>query len=457
MLRDIFFTRAATPPCGGARRGIIRSPAIHSLSTATVGIAVLKYNTAVSTVAIPSVVKQDATVISLVGFAHGTSHFFHLMLPPLFPWFMREYSLSYTQVGALMTVFFIVSGTGQALAGFLVDRWGAHRVLCLGIGLLASSGFLLAASPRVWGLYLAAFVAGMGNSVFHPADFSLLNHRVSHARLGHAFSAHGLSGNLGWVAGPLIMTTTATAAGWRTAGLVAGLIGCTSLTTLVWRRRDLSDALDDQTGEHGSRKRKSAVSLFGLLQLRLTWFAFGFFFFSTLVLGALENFAPSLLRDLYGLSLAAATSGLTFYLVGGAAGLLVGGFLVSGGAGQEKLVGLSFFASAVLALILALAVAPSWSVIGVMAVMGFGVGIASPSRDMLVRKSTVASVGKGAFGRIYGLVYSGADVGLATAPLIFGMLMDAGKPKLVFAGISIALAIAIVAAQAIAVEAGLSN
>ena len=145
-----------------------------------------------STVAIPSAVKQDATVISLVGFAHGTSHFFHLMLPPLFPWFMREYSLSYTQVGALMTVFFIVSGTGQALAGVLVDRWGAHRVLCLGISLLAASGFLVAAAPGVWGLFVAAFVAGLGNSVFHPADFSLLNHRVSQERLGHAFSVHGL-------------------------------------------------------------------------------------------------------------------------------------------------------------------------------------------------------------------------------------------------------------------------
>jgi FSR family fosmidomycin resistance protein-like MFS transporter len=407
----------------------------------------------VSTVAIPSVVKQDATIISLVSFAHGTSHFFHLMLPPLFPWFMREYSMSYTQVGALMTVFFIISGTGQALAGFLVDRWGAHRVLCLGISLLATSGFLVAAAPGVWGLYVAAFVAGLGNSVFHPADFSLLNYRVTQARLGHAFSAHGLSGNLGWAAGPLIMTTTATAAGWRTAGLVAALIGCISLTTLLWRRRDLSSALDDQTHEHGNPKRTGHVSLFGLLRLRLTWFAFGFFFFSTLVLGALENFAPSLLRDLYRLSLTAATSGLTFYLVGGAAGLVVGGFLVSSDAGQERLVGLCFLGAAALALLLALAIVPSWSVIGVMAAMGFGVGIASPSRDMLVRKSTVARLGKSAFGRIYGLVYSGADVGLATAPLIFGMLMDAGKPRFVFAGISIALATAIVAAQAIAADA----
>jgi MFS family permease len=408
----------------------------------------------VSTVAIPSVVKQDAAVISLVGFAHGTSHFFHLMLPPLFPWFMREYSLSYTQVGALMTVFFAVSGTGQALAGVLVDRLGAHRVLCLGVSLLAASGFLVAATPAVWGLYLAAFVAGLGNSVFHPADFSLLNHRVSQARLGHAFSAHGLSGNLGWVAGPLIMTATATAAGWRIAGLAAAVLGCSSVATLWWRRRDLSDDLGDHTHEHADHhKKRGGVTWFGLLKLRLTWVAFSFFFFSTLVLGALENFAPSLLRDLYGLSLAAATSGLTSYLVGGAAGLVVGGFLVSSEKGQEKVVGLCFLGSAVLALFLALAVAPRWSVIGLMAVMGFGVGIASPSRDMLVRKSTVAGLGKGALGRIYGLVYSGADVGLATAPLIFGMLMDARKPQFVFVGLSIALVIAIVAAQAIAAEA----
>jgi MFS transporter, FSR family, fosmidomycin resistance protein len=410
---------------------------------------VFAYNNCVSTIALPNAARRDATIILLVAFAHGTSHFFHLMLPPLFPWFMREYSLSYTQVGALMTVFFAVSGTGQALAGFLVDRWGAHRVLCLGISLLASSGFLIAAAPGVWGLYLAAFAAGLGNSVFHPADFSLLNHRVSQPRLGHAFSAHGLAGNLGWASGPLIMTATATAAGWRTAGLVAALIGCTSLAMVVWRRRDLAIELEDEAHET-PREKKSEGSLSRLLQMRLTWVAFGFFFFSTLVLGAVENFGPSLLRDLYGLSLAAATSGLTSYLVGGAAGLVVGGFLVSSGKVQETVVGLCFLGSAALALLLALVVAPGWSVIGIMAAMGFGVGVAGPSRDMLVRKSTVASLGKGAFGRIYGLVYSGADVGLATAPLIFGMLMDASKQRFVFAGVSIALAISIVAAQAIA-------
>jgi MFS family permease len=398
--------------------------------------------------------RRDATVISLVGLAHGTSHFFHLMLPPLFPWIMSEYSLSYTQIGALMSVFYAVSGIGQACAGFLVDRWGAHRVLCLGVGLLTCSGLLVALSPALWGLYFAAFVAGLGNSVFHPADFALLNHRVSQARLGHAFSVHGLSGNLGWALGPMLMTTTATAFDWRTGGLAAALVGGTSLSALWWNRTELSDALDQEMPKqraHLDKRRR--VGLAELVRLRLTWFAFSFFFFATVGFGALQNFAPSLLRDLYGFSLAAGTSALTAYLAGSAAGLATGGFLASAAKGQERLVAFAFLSSAALALLLAFTVVPAWTVIAIMAVMGFGVGIAGPSRDMLVRKSTAARLGTGAFGRIYGLVYSGLDVGLAASPLIFGLLMDAGRKRLVFAGIAVSLVMAIFAAQAIAGEA----
>jgi len=369
------------------------------------------------------------------------------MLPPLFPWFIQEYSVSYTAVGGLMTVFFVTSGTGQALAGFLVDRWGSHRVLCLGVSLLACSGLLVAVTPAFWGLYLAAFVAGLGNSVFHPADFSLLNHRVSQPRLGHAFSVHGLSGNLGWTFAPLAMTAAARAFGWRAAGLLAAMTGATSLATLWWKREELAhQASDPET------PRKKTTGIADLLRLRLTWVSFTFFFFYTLGFGALQNFAPSLLRDLYGLSLTMATSALTAFLVGGAAGLATGGFFAGAEKGQEKLVGLSFLGSAGIALILASVLVPGWAVIGIMVLMGFGIGIAGPSRDMLVRKSTVSRLGTGAFGRIYGLVYSGADVGLATAPLLFGMIMDAGKTHLVFVGIAISLVLAIIAAQGIAWE-----
>src|SRR5258708_36085870 len=96
--------------------------------------------------ATPSSLRHDATVISLVGFAHGTSHFFHFVLPTLFPWLMRDFGLTFTQVGATMTVFFVVSGVGQALAGFVVDRFGALRVLCGGVGLLALAALGISAA-----------------------------------------------------------------------------------------------------------------------------------------------------------------------------------------------------------------------------------------------------------------------------------------------------------------------
>src|SRR5689334_8024693 len=117
--------------------------------------------------------RSDATVISLVGFAHGTSHFFHFVMPPLFPYLMRDFGLSFTQVGALMTVFFVVSGLGQAMAGFVVDRFGALKVLCGGVALLGLAALAISVAPSYPLLMVGMAIAGVGNCVFHPADFTL--------------------------------------------------------------------------------------------------------------------------------------------------------------------------------------------------------------------------------------------------------------------------------------------
>src|SRR5688572_8697381 len=166
----------------------------------------------------PAETQRDAGVIGLVGLAHGTSHFFHLLLPPLFPWLMEDFSLGFTDVGLLTTVFFVISGIGQVAAGFVVDRVGATRVLLFGLASLAVSGFMLWGANSYAMLFATAAVGGLGNSVFHPADFTLLNHRVTQPRLGHAFSVHGLSGNLGWAAAPVLMAAITSTAGWHVAG-----------------------------------------------------------------------------------------------------------------------------------------------------------------------------------------------------------------------------------------------
>ena len=392
--------------------------------------------------------RSDVTIISLVGFAHGTSHFFHLMLPPLFPWFITEFGLGYAQVGLLMTMFFVISSIGQAVAGIWVDRFGAHRVLCIGVGLLTLSGVLVSIAPNFIGLMGAAAVAGMGNSVFHPADFALINRRVSAQRLGHAFSMHGLAGNVGWAVSTIVMLALATAFGWRVAGLGAALFGAAALSLLIWKRALLKYELQSATNTTTATLDPTASrqGTWYFMRTSLVWLAFAFFFFSTFGFGALQNFAPSLLRDLYGLSLTAATSALTIYLVGSSLGLVWGGFLAKPGNQHEQYVAAALASGAALAVLLAFGALPGWLVLPIMAAMGFGIGIAGPSRDLLVRTATKARLGEAAFGRVYGMVYSGLDVGLALSPIAFGLLLDNQLPKLVFVGFAVTLVMAIFAA-----------
>ena len=233
-----------------------------------------------------SSIRHDAEVIGLVGLAHGTSHFFHLMLPPLFPWLMKDFNLSYTEAGLLMTTFFVISGIGQALAGFVVDKVGSRPVLFFGIGLLAFSGVILGLSNSYAMLLLTAAIAGLGNSIFHPADFTLLNRRVAQPRLGHAFSVHGLSGNLGWAAAPVFMAGIAAAAGWQAAGFAAAAVGAVVLSILFWRRSMLASAAAELVvPSHTQAEIASgrAAHQFAFLRSTPVWLCFAFFFFATAV------------------------------------------------------------------------------------------------------------------------------------------------------------------------------
>lgn len=387
--------------------------------------------------------RRDIEVIGLVGLAHATSHFFQLVLPPLFPWLMREFSLTFTSVGLLMTVFFVVSGLGQALAGFLVDRFGPRPILLFGLGLLGASGLLLAWAQNPLMLAVAAAVAGLGNAVFHPADYTLLNRNVSSKKLGHAFSTHGLTGTLGWAAAPVAMFAIASATSWRVAAVVAAGIAFSSLLALLGPRALYGRGI----GEASQRPvaTKQPVTAFGFLQSREVWMCFAFFLFWTLSFSAMQNFSPTVLQSMYAVSLAAATSAVTAFMLGSAAGTLGGGFLATGAA-ADRVVAAGLLLAAGIALVLGSGTAPAGGVIPLMVVMGVGAGIAGPSRDMLVRKAAVSGAGVASYGRIYGFVYSGLDAGLAMSPLLFGYLMDASKFPAVMVGVAMFLALAIITA-----------
>lgn len=391
-----------------------------------------------TTATLPPATRHDLETISLIGFVHGVSHFFHLLLPPLFPWLMEEFGLSFTAIGVTMTVFFIVSGIGQAAAGFLVDRFGAARILGLGISCFALASLLLHFATSYPMLLAVAALAGLGNSVFHPADFTVLNRHVSSARLGHAFSMHGLSGNLGWALAPVFMTGLAAASGWRNAALGALLLALLALALLFWRRQALADPVSIQQ----DKTDQPAGSLFAFLGVRAVWLCFLFFLLITAAFGAIQNFASPILQALYSLSITSAASALSSYLLGGAGGILLGGFLAKKG-DQEHLIAGALGTAAVLAILLAAGILPGWSILPLMSTIGFCTGIAGPSRDLLVRRAATARFGQAAFGRVYGFVYSGLDLGLALAPAFFGQLMDGGRFSDVLIGIAILQTLAI--------------
>lgn len=373
--------------------------------------------------------RHDAQVIGLVGLAHGVSHFFHLLLAPLFPWIKAEFGLSYAELGLLMTVFFAVSAVVQTASGFVVDRFGATPVLFGGIGLLGAAALLLSISPSYAMLLLGAGVAGIGNGVFHPADFTLLNKHVSQPRLGHAFSVHGISGNLGWAAAPIFLVTIAELGSWRTALASASAVAFGVLVVLLAFRH----VLDPRAGagaatRAGAPAAKAGGSMLAFLKLPQVWICWAFFLVTTFSFSGIQSFAPTALTQLYGMPLTLATASYTVYMLCSAGGMIVGGFAAARTSNHDRLIAMSFTLSGLVAIVVGVGVLPAVMVPVLMGVIGFGAGTAGPSRDLLVRAAAPA----GATGRVYGVVYSGLDIGLASGPLFFGMLMDAHWPSWVF-------------------------
>ncbi len=378
--------------------------------------------------------RDDARVIGLVSLAHGVSHFYHLILAALFPWIKPAFGLSYAQLGLLMTLFFVVSGIGQALSGFVVDKVGARRVLFSGLALLGTAALVLAGAQSYVMLAAGSMLAGLGNAVVHPADYTLLNQRVSRARIAHAFSLHGISGNLGWAAAPAFLAGIAALAGWRVALLSAAAIPFATLALLFFQRAHLR--ADPAPVQAAGTVQDSS---FAFMTLPAVWMSFGFFFLTAIALGGIQSFSSASLVALYGISLASATTAYTAYMLASAAGMVLGGFLATRARRHDRTIAMSFICAALMALLVGAAVVPGWMAVVLMGGIGLAAGVAGPSRDLLIR----AAAPKNATGRVFGIVYSGLDSGLALGPLLFGTMMDRGHPAWVFGCIALFQVLAI--------------
>ncbi|HTO50281.1 MAG TPA: MFS transporter [Burkholderiales bacterium] len=377
--------------------------------------------------------RTDVRVIGLVGVAHGLSHFFQLCIPPLFPLIRDEFGASYAALGAVLAAFYAVSGVMQTVAGFLVDRIGARMILLAGLALIAGGTLAAGLVPSFEWLYVTAAIAGLGNSVFHPADLALLNGKVEPKRLGYAFSVHGITGNFGWVLAPLFVIPVAQSNGWRAALVAAGAIGLVFCAVIATQR-----VLGGELRQHPGAASRASAGIAPLLA-RPVLLTFLFFFLYAVALVAFQTFATASLPGLHHVTLVAASTALTAFLIGGAVGILAGGVLAARTQRHNLVAAAGVSVPAVLALVIAEGEFGGPVLVAIMALTGFALGSIGPSRDIIVRSVAPPE----ARGKVYGFVYSGLDLAGLFAPLIFGWALDRGRPDLVFVGAAIFLVAAI--------------
>ncbi|MDA8126043.1 MAG: MFS transporter [Deltaproteobacteria bacterium] len=381
---------------------------------------------------------RDKTIIALVAFAHGASHLMQLAIPPLFPILHGVFGVSFTELGLIATLLFAASGLGQAFAaGPLVDRFGPHRMLIAGTLLSSCAVILAGLVSAYWMLLPLGVLIGLGNSVFHPADLSILSLRVNEKFQGRGFAAHVLGGTLGYAVAPLVVMTVATVSHWRVALVLCGLLGL-AIAAALFFNRGLLVCRSAKPAAPAVGKAVPRSGLLGALLSPVFLMAFAYFTLTSFANVGLQTFGIPAFVMGNAFALPAATFAVSAYLFGSAGGAILGGVLADR-TQQHHRVAFSGILCAAICMLL-ITVVGGWAplVTALMGLMGIAFGMTAPARDVIVRK---AAAGAG-LGSVFGFVYSGFDLGSAVGPLILGPFMDRQMPQAVFVTVVIALVLA---------------
>ena len=370
---------------------------------------------------------RDAKIIGLVSGAHFVSHVYMLVLPPLFAFVRADYAVNYAELGMAIAAFNVVSLVFQPPAGFLADRFGARRLLIGGL-VLSGIGVIIAGSiPSYAALVGGMALMGLANTIYHPADYSILSHSIPGRRIGQAFSIHTFFGTLGTAIAPVTMLFLAKLWGWHGAFVGASVFGFgMALVLLLYH-----DALPEPAA--GPRVVPASPAASDKTGWRLLFSPpiirnVGFFVILSMATGGISGFSIVALGVLYGTPVATANFVLSAYLLCNAIGVLAGGYVATRAHRHEFVAVVGFIGSGALILLVGLVDMGAGILVTVMALSGFLNGVIQPSRDMIVRAATPP----GSFGKVFGFVSTGFNFAGIAAPLLFGWLMDQAHPRSVF-------------------------
>lgn len=387
-------------------------------------------------------IRRDGRVLGLIGTGHFLSHFYMMCLPPLFPLLKDEFGVGYAGLGLILTITYAASGIAQTPMGFVVDRKGPFVVLTTGLALLAGAMALIAVAPSYWAVLVLAAVAGVGHSVFHPADYAILSAAIDPRRMGRAFSMHTFSGHLGWAAAPATVIFLAALLGWRAALAVLGMVGLAVMLAMLTQRQALTIVLETKQGPPGSgassTEAKAGVRLLTSAPILLF---FLFFFVTAMTSSGIRSFAVAAMAALHGTPLTAASTALTGFLVASALGVLIGGLMVDRTRRHDLIAAAALLGTAAAMAVIGTVSLTGAALIALFTVMGLAQGMVRPARDMLVRAVTP----RNASGKVFGFVSTGLSVGGAVTPILFGWILDQGAPQAIFYLLAAFMLIAVMA------------
>ncbi len=359
--------------------------------------------------------------VGLVSLGHGINHYLILLLPPLFPVWTTEFGVNYAELGLLMAIGGIVAMVMQMPVGVLCDRVPARYVLVAGMVLLGLSVLGMGFATSYWQLAVLMIANALGNTVFHPANYSILSATVPPRWLGRAFSVHTFAGHVGFAVAPAVIGLALIWWDWRSAMIVSGIIGVAMGLLYLANGRDLKD--EREAGHVEPRedgKKQPLLSGLSLLLSPPMVMCFLFFLMISIAHIGFDSFLPAALYEHHGTPLSTANFALSIFFAASAVGILIGGMIADHTHHHGAVASVCFGIAAVLVVLVVELDVGTFGLLFLVGAVGLTTGVVPPSRDLIVRRVTPA----GETGKVFAFMTVAMEAAYVAAPPVFGWVLD---------------------------------